>query len=183
MLYYDTTRNPPTTTQTRSFAFGGGVLNRAIAMRYYHAVKVRKIRKIHFQFACSVADSQSIEGIKRVKPRNKISKQVLTSRKKERIMTTKTKEEMEAERKEALENINQILDSTRPKGLGEGVSSGVSNILQGAVGAVGVAVLMPTLGLATGIKQGGILGGVVGVTVGALAGALGAAAMAVGGKK
>jgi hypothetical protein len=98
-------------------------------------------------------------------------------------MTTKTKEEMEAERKEALQNINQILDSTRPKTLGDGVSSGVGNILQGAVGAVGVAVLMPTLGLATGIKQGGILGGVVGVTVGAVAGALGAAALAVGGKE
>jgi hypothetical protein len=59
----------------------------------------------------------------------------------------------------------------------------VSNIMQGAVGAVGVAVLMPTLGLAAGAKQGGILGGVVGLSGGAIAGVVGAAALAVGGKK
>jgi TRAP-type mannitol/chloroaromatic compound transport system permease large subunit len=98
-------------------------------------------------------------------------------------MTTKTKEEMEAEREEALQNINTILDKSRPKNLQSGVSSGVSNILQGAVGAVGVAVLLPTLGLATGIKQGGILGGVVGVTAGVVIGAVGAVALALGGKK
>jgi hypothetical protein len=97
-------------------------------------------------------------------------------------MTTKTKEEMDAERAEAQDSINQILDSTRPKNLRAGVGSGVSNIVQGAVGAVGVAVLLPTLGLATGIKQGGILGGVVGVTAGVVIGAVGAVGLAVVGK-
>jgi hypothetical protein len=100
----------------------------------------------------------------------------------ERAMT-QSKEEMEAERAQALKDINHILDQSRPKNLQQGVSSGVSNILQGAVGAVGVAVLLPTVGLATGLKQGGILGGVVGVTGGAIAGALGAAALVVGGKQ
>lgn len=96
-------------------------------------------------------------------------------------MTTKTKEELDAERAEAMKDLNTILDSSRPKGIGQGLGSGCSNILQGAVGAVGVAVLMPTLGLAMGAKQGGILGGVVGVTGGAVVGVVGAAALAIGG--
>jgi hypothetical protein len=98
-------------------------------------------------------------------------------------MTTKTKEEMEAERKEALKGINQFLDSTRPENLRLSLSSGVSYIVQGAVGAVGVAVFMPTLGLATGMKQGGVLGGIVGVMGGVIVGALGAAALVVVCKK
>jgi len=97
-------------------------------------------------------------------------------------MTEKTPEEIEAERKEALEQINQILDTTRPKNLQQGVSSGLSNIVSGAVGAVGVAILLPTVGMAVGAKKGGLFGMIFGLTGGAVVGALGAAALAIGGK-
>lgn len=74
-----------------------------------------------------------------------------------------------------------MLAASKPKHVGEGVSSGVSNIVAGAVGAVGVAVLAPTVGLAAGAKHGGILGGVVGLTGGAVVGVVGAVGLALGG--
>ena len=49
------------------------------------------------------------------------------------------------------------------------------------MGAVGVAILAPTVGLAAGAKQGGILGGVVGLTGGAVIGVVGAVGLALGG--
>ena len=49
------------------------------------------------------------------------------------------------------------------------------------MGAVGVAILAPTVGLAAGAKQGGILGGVVGLTGGAVVGVVGAVGLALGG--
>jgi hypothetical protein len=78
--------------------------------------------------------------------------------------------------------LEQILAPSRPKNVAEGVSIGVSNIVAGAVGAIGVAVVVPTLGLVAGARQGGIVGGVVGLTGGAIVGVAGAAAVAVGGK-
>lgn len=68
----------------------------------------------------------------------------------------KTKEELEAEQQAAKEQLQAILDSSRPKHLGHGVVSGVGNIVGGAVGAAGIAVLAPTLGLGVGAKHGGI---------------------------
>jgi len=95
----------------------------------------------------------------------------------------KTKEEKEAELKkkqeEAAQQLNDMLSQSAPKNLGQGLTSGVSNIVGGAVGAVGIAVLAPTAGLAMGASQGGILGGIVGLTGGAVVGVVGAAAVAV----
>lgn len=96
-------------------------------------------------------------------------------------MTQKTPEELEKERAAALQQLEQLLSTSRPKNLAQGLSSGISNIVSGAVGAAGVAVLAPTVGLAFGVSRGGLLGGVVGVAGGAVVGALGAAALAVGG--
>ena len=96
-------------------------------------------------------------------------------------MHKKTDEELAAERAAAQEQLESILSTSRPKNLGEGLSTGVGNIVAGAVGAAGIAVLAPTLGLAVGLRGGGILGGVVGVAGGAVVGILGAAAVAVGG--
>lgn len=93
----------------------------------------------------------------------------------------KSEAELEAERKLAAEKLDGILDASRPKNLRQGVGSGVSNIVQGAVGAAGVAVLMPIMGFAVGAKHGGILGGVLGLGAGAVGGALGAAALLVSG--
>lgn len=92
-----------------------------------------------------------------------------------------TAEEQQREREEAKQQLENLLNTSRPKNLGEGVSGGLSNIVAGAVGAAGVAVLLPTIGLATGLRGGGIIGGALGVAVGAVAGAVGAAALAVGG--
>jgi DnaJ domain len=93
----------------------------------------------------------------------------------------KTPEELKRERDEAKEQWDQIMSTSRPKNLGEGVSTGVSNVIAGAVGAAGVAVLLPTLGLVTGARGGGIVGGAVGLAIGGAAGIIGAAALAVGG--
>jgi DnaJ domain len=96
-------------------------------------------------------------------------------------MTKKTSEELAVERAAAQEQIDAILSTSRPKNLAEGVGTGIGNIVSGAVGAAGVAVLAPTLGLAIGLRGGGIIGGVVGVAGGAVIGLVGAAALAVGG--
>ena len=74
----------------------------------------------------------------------------------QKTAANKTKDEIEAEQLAAKEQLNAILDSTRPKHLGYGLSSGVGNIVAGAVGAVGIAVLAPTLGFGMGAHQGGI---------------------------
>jgi len=88
---------------------------------------------------------------------------------------------IEKEREEASAQLESILSTSRPKNLQQGLGRGVGNIVAGAVGAAGVAVILPTAGLAMGMRQGGILGGIVGVTGGAVVGVLGAAALAVGG--
>jgi hypothetical protein len=90
-------------------------------------------------------------------------------------------EKKKKEQAEALEQLNGMLDQTRPKNLGQGLTSGVSNIVGGALGAVGVAIAAPMLGGAMGLRGGGILGGVVGLAGGAVVGAVGAVAVAVGG--
>lgn len=94
----------------------------------------------------------------------------------------KSQEDLKREREQAAEQLAAILQARQPKGLKEGVVSGASNIVTGAVGAAGIAVLAPTMGLAVGLRQGGLLGGIVGVTGGVLVGAVGAAAMAIGGE-
>ena len=93
----------------------------------------------------------------------------------------KTKEDLEAEQQAAKEQLQAILDSSRPKHLGYGIASGVGNIIGGAVGAVGIVVLAPTLGLGVGAKHGGIVGGTVGLVGGAVVGAVGGVALALGG--
>lgn len=71
----------------------------------------------------------------------------------------KTEEEIAQERAKAQEQLESILSTSRPKNLGEGLATGVNNIVGGAVGAAGIAVLAPTMGLALGLRGGGILGG------------------------
>jgi len=94
---------------------------------------------------------------------------------------TQTKEELEAEQQAAKDQLQAILDTSRPKHLGYGITSGISNIVGGAVGAVGIVVLAPTLGTAVGAKQGGILGGAAGLVGGAVVGAIGGVALGVAG--
>lgn len=93
----------------------------------------------------------------------------------------KSKEELEKEQEAAKEQLQTILDQSRPKHLGYGITSGISNIVSGAVGAVGVVVLAPVMGAAVGGKQAGIVGGTVGLVGGAVAGVVGGVALAVGG--
>jgi len=63
----------------------------------------------------------------------------------------------------------------------QGTKSGVGNIVAGAVGGAGVAVMMPVMGLAAGMQNAGIVGGLFGLVGGAVVGVLGAAALVVGG--
>ena len=90
-------------------------------------------------------------------------------------------EQAKKEQQEAMEQVNALLNQTRPKNLGQGLTSGLSNIVGGALGAVGVAVVAPIAGGAMGLRGGGLIGGVVGVAGGAVVGVVGAAALAVGG--
>lgn len=76
-----------------------------------------------------------------------------------------TKEEEEA----SLE-IQNILDDSKPKHLGQGLVHGGSQIVKGAVGAVGVAILMPVVKAREGHEKHGITGGLVGVVGGAVGG-------------
>jgi len=90
----------------------------------------------------------------------------------------KKTEEQQKELDEAVKDLNAVIGKNRPKNVVDGTTAGVGNIVGGAVGAVGVVVLMPTLGLAVGTKQGGILGGILGVTGGVVVGAVGAVGVA-----
>jgi len=85
------------------------------------------------------------------------------------------------QQEEAKAQLDAILNQTRPKNLKEGITSGVGNIVSGAVGAVGIAVIAPTAGLTRGAQQGGIIGGTVGFVGGAVVGIVGAVAVAGGG--
>jgi len=103
------------------------------------------------------------------------------NKKNDDVPRKKTKEEIEAEQQAAKDQLQAILDSSRPKHLGYGITSGVSNIVSGAVGAAGIIVLAPVIGTSVGAKQGGIVGGTVGLVGGAAAGVIGGAVVAVGG--
>lgn len=91
-------------------------------------------------------------------------------------------EKRKQEAEEAKQQLNDMLKQTAPKNLGQGLTTGVGNILGAAVGAAGIIVLVPTVGLAAGVKHGGLLGGIVGLTGGAVIGVLGGAALAIGGE-
>ena len=61
-------------------------------------------------------------------------------------------------------------EQRKPKNLGQGLLFGASNILGGAVGGLGVAVIAPVVGARTGAQKGGIIGGTVGLVSGAAMG-------------
>jgi curved DNA-binding protein CbpA len=96
-------------------------------------------------------------------------------------MVEKTELELKKEQDEAHKKLDDLFAKSKPKNLADGFGQGVNNIIGGAIGGVGIAVLAPTAGLATGLKKGGIVGGIVGVTGGVVVGALGGAGMIIGG--
>ena len=59
----------------------------------------------------------------------------------------KSPEEIEAEREQAKAQLEEIIKTSRPKNVQQGMTAGVGNILKGAVGGAGVAVLIPTVSL------------------------------------
>lgn len=77
--------------------------------------------------------------------------------------------------------VEHILGVTKPKHLGQGLTSGVGYILRGAVGAAGAIVLCPTVGAGEGHKEAGVLGGVAGGITGAATGIVQAANVLGGG--
>jgi len=93
------------------------------------------------------------------------------------IMAQPVKSEQEA----ALEEINVLLDQTRPKHVGTGITSGIGYILAGAVGACGIAVLSPVVAAKGGAEKGGVVGAVTGGVGGAVVGLVQAANVAGGG--
>eukprot|EP00980_Cylindrotheca_fusiformis_P022951 scaffold9948_cov129-Cylindrotheca_fusiformis.AAC.19 len=96
-------------------------------------------------------------------------------------MAEKTEAELKKEQEEAKKKLDELFSKSKPKNLADGLGQGVNNIVGGALGGVGIAVLAPTAGLANGYKKGGVLGGIVGVTGGVVVGALGGAGMIIGG--
>jgi len=66
--------------------------------------------------------------------------------------------------------VEQILGTTKPKHVGEGLTSGIGYILRGAIGACGALVLMPTVAGAEGKKEAGVIGGIACGAGGVIAG-------------
>ena len=97
------------------------------------------------------------------------------------MASQKTPEELKKEQAEAKAQLDAMFAQSKPKNLAQGVGTGVSNIISGAVGGVGVAVLAPTAGLAMGMQNGGLIGGALGAAGGAVVGVVGAATMVVSG--
>lgn len=89
--------------------------------------------------------------------------------------------EKKREQEEAMAELEDYLNQTRPKNLMEGVQSGLGNVLDGALGAAGSLVLMPVVGVTRGYQKGGILGSTLGLGVGIVGGVVGAATSAAGG--
>jgi len=58
----------------------------------------------------------------------------------------------------------------KPKNLGQGLLFGASNVLGGAVGGLGVAVIAPIAGAKAGHQKAGIIGGGLGLVGGAAMG-------------
>lgn len=96
-------------------------------------------------------------------------------------MAEKTEVKLTKEQDEAHRKLDEMFAKSKPKNIVDGFGQGVNNIIGGAIGGVGIAVLAPTAGLATGLKKGGIVGGIVGVTGGVVVGAIGGAGMIIGG--
>jgi hypothetical protein len=94
---------------------------------------------------------------------------------------TKTKEQLVKEQQQAQEELDQLLKSTKPKNFREGARRGLNNVVAGALGGVGVAVLAPTVGAGMGYEKAGVVGGVVGLMGGAVVGAVGAVGLLTGG--
>ena len=118
--------------------------------------------------------------------------------------TNSTKnQQQQQQRKVATDQLEELLyihtqSHNRPKNLGTGIKQGLSTIITSALGACGVAVILPSIGLLSGLQVGGcdtccdcgdggskvggkVMGGLVGITVGGLLGILGATAIAVTG--
>jgi hypothetical protein len=87
----------------------------------------------------------------------------------------------QAEEDVASAEVEHILGATRPKHIGEGVTSGLGYIMRGAVGACGVAILMPTVAAAEGTKKMGVVGGILGGVGGTIGGVVHATNMLGGG--
>jgi hypothetical protein len=86
-------------------------------------------------------------------------------------MTADTTKSKEQEEENASQEIQELLGATRPKNVAQGLASGVGYILHGAVGAVGIAILMPGVAANEASKDGGgVLGGVVGGAIGVVGG-------------
>lgn len=83
-------------------------------------------------------------------------------------------ERLRREQNEAQEHVEAILRQTRPKNFREGFFRGVNDIIAGALGAIGVAILAPAAGFAVGREAGGCCGGLFGLVCGTCLGLCGA---------
>ena len=90
--------------------------------------------------------------------------------------------DVEKEQEKAAQDLQALLNSTRPKNLVQGVSSGLNNVLLGAIGGIGALVLAPTVGMKLGVEKCGVLGGAAGLAGGLVIGVVGGAASIVGGE-
>lgn len=101
------------------------------------------------------------------------------------------------EEDEALNDIDVLLNKSRPRHIVDGLASGFGYIVAGALGACGILVLSPQVGASAGYERGGgtgdggnadegggggsILGGLVGGLVGGVVGVGSALSVATGG--
>jgi len=93
-----------------------------------------------------------------------------------------SKEDLQQDQKEVKETLTGAIKMPKkPKNLQQGLMFGASNILGGAVGGLGVAIIAPVVGCKVGAEKGGFVGGTVGLVGGAAMGVIGAAGLFVGG--
>jgi hypothetical protein len=84
----------------------------------------------------------------------------------------------------ASQEMEQILNATRPKHLMDGIWTGAEEIVGGGIGAVGIALLTPVHGATIGASSpyGKVVGGTLGAIGGTVVGLVQAANVAGGGK-
>ena len=91
------------------------------------------------------------------------------------------KEQLKMEKKQAKEQLEQLMKISRPKNFREGVASGVGNVIAGVVGGVGLIVVAPLAGSALGYQTRGFIGATTGLLGGTCIGVLGGTFLVVGG--
>lgn len=82
---------------------------------------------------------------------------------------------------DSLEDLDILLNQSRPRHVGEGLVSGIGYMVSGSIAAGGIVLLSPQVGAAAGRTKGGTMGAILGGLVGTIVGAGSAVSVGLGG--